>query len=112
MLFSFVNLYNKPKGGFMKKGFTLIELLVVMVVVTVLVTVALPKYKVAMEKGRGLEGFRNAAALSDGLNAFYVRQGNTYSDAYSAVNAWDFAVDISGITDSKFFNCSLSSGSR
>jgi prepilin-type N-terminal cleavage/methylation domain-containing protein len=42
----------------MKKGFTLIELLIVMVVVAVLVTVTAPKYKVAMEKGRGLEGIQ------------------------------------------------------
>ena len=35
----------------MKKGFTLIELLIVMVVVTILVTVALPAYKTSMEKG-------------------------------------------------------------
>ena len=94
----------------MKKGFTLIELLVVMVVVTILVTVALPKYKVALEKSRGMEGFHNAAALSDALNTFYVRQGNTYNDSASAVALWDFAKDLSGVTSGKFFTCSLSAG--
>ena len=49
----------------MKRGFTLIELLIVMVVVSILVTVALPAYKTSMEKGRALEAMANAAAVSE-----------------------------------------------
>ncbi len=63
----------------MKKGFTLIELLIIMVIVGVLVTVALPKYKVAMERGRGLEGLANAAAVSEAANVYFVRNGNSYT---------------------------------
>ena len=65
----------------MKKGFTLIELLIVMVVVTILVTVALPAYKTSMEKGRATEGIANAAAVSEAMNAFYIRNGNSYGSA-------------------------------
>lgn len=62
----------------MKKGFTLIELLIVLVIVAVLVTVSVPKYKVAMEKTRGMEAVTNMKMLGDYLNARYVVQGNTY----------------------------------
>ena len=51
-----------------------------MVVVTILVTVALPAYKTSMEKGRATEGIANAAAVSEAMNAFYIRNGNSYGD--------------------------------
>lgn len=82
----------------MKKGFTLIELLIVMVVVGVLVTVALPTYKTALEKGRGLEGVANAAAYSEAVNAYFVKNGNSYSG-----NLANF-VRVAGITQTKNFN--------
>ena len=56
----------------MKKGFTLIELLIVMVIVGVLVTVSLPKYRASMERGRATEGINNVRAISDAVNAKYV----------------------------------------
>lgn len=62
----------------MKKGFTLIELLIVMVVVGVLVTVSLPKYRASMERGRAMEGITNLRAASDAANARYVMDGNSY----------------------------------
>lgn len=68
----------------MKKGFTLIELLVVMVMVGLLVTIALPKYKTAMEKGRAMEAIANAAAISEALNAYYVLNYNSYVNTDSA----------------------------
>ena len=88
----------------MKKGFTLIELLIVMVVVTILVTVALPAYKTSMEKGRATEGIANAAAVSEAMNAFYIRNGNSYGNESSLKtfvlgNATDGGV--AGITQRK-----------
>ncbi|MBR3604026.1 MAG: type II secretion system protein [Elusimicrobiaceae bacterium] len=89
----------------MKKGFTLVELLIVMVVVSVLATLAVSKYKVAMEKGRGLEGLHNAAAISDALNAFYIQDGNVYN--------WErvpWALDAAATTKSKYFSCEIRDG--
>ena len=62
----------------MKKAFTLIELLIVMVIVGILVTVALPKYRAAMERGRAAEGIANLKAASDWLNAKYILNDNVY----------------------------------
>ena len=62
----------------MKRGFTLIELLIVMVIVGILVTIALPKYRTAMERGRATEGLTNLKAASDWINAKYVLNGNSY----------------------------------
>lgn len=90
----------------MKKGFTLIELLIVMVVVGLLVTVALPTYKTAMEKGRGLEGVANAAAVSEAVNAYYIRNGNSYGTSSDLENFVFGSTDdggVAGITKSKYF---------
>lgn len=52
-----------------KKGFTLVELLIVMVIIGTLVTIALPKYQTALERGRALEGIRNAQYAAEYANA-------------------------------------------
>ena len=93
----------------MKKGFTLIELLVVMVVVSILVTVALPKYRTAMEKGRGLEGFANAGVLSDSANAYYVRNYNSYGTDQGKLRT--YITNVGAETTSKFFTHSNSGAS-
>ena len=64
----------------MKKGFTLVELLIVMVIVGVLVTVALPKYRASMERGRATEGITNLKAASDWINTQYILHDGTYPD--------------------------------
>ena len=92
----------------MKKGFTLIELLIVMVVVTILVTIALPSYKTAMEKGRGLEAMANMQAYMDAANVFYIKNGNSYgSDGGTIMLSFIKGKDrdgIAGTVKSKFFN--------
>ena len=91
----------------MKKGFTLVELLIVMVVVTILATLAVPKYKIAMERGRGLEGLHNAQAISDALNAFYIQDGNVYHAARHTL-----ALNASGATNGKYFDCTIAANTE
>ena len=64
----------------MKKGFTLIELLIVMVILGILVTVALPKYRASLERGRAMEGITNLRAASDAMNAKYIMNENSYTN--------------------------------
>ena len=84
----------------MKKGFTLIELLVVMVIVGILITIGMPKYKTAMERGRGLEGIANAGAISDAANAYYLQNYNTYG---SSADLTGYINRVSEAAASKFF---------
>lgn len=80
-------MYNEVSlGGTMKKGFTLIELLIVMVVLGILVTIAMPKYRASLERGRAMEGITNLRAASDALNAKYIMNENVYTDT-GVVNA-------------------------
>lgn len=92
----------------MKKGFTLVELLMVMVIVSILVTVALPAYKVSMERGRALEGMANIAAVAEAANVFYIRNGNSYGTTVSELSSFALGSNsdggTAGMTISKFFN--------
>lgn len=97
-------------GGNMKKGFTLIELLIVLVIVAVLVTVSVPKYKVAMEKTRGMEAVTNLKMLADYLNARYVIQGNTYCPSGGCSKLSGFTNDLD-LLHSTYFNRPAISGS-
>lgn len=56
----------------MNKGFTLIELLIVIIIVALLVTLSMPKYKTAMEKARAQEGITNLTLAADQANGYYL----------------------------------------
>lgn len=67
-------------GGFyMHKGFTLIEMLIVIIIVALLVSLSVPKYKTAMEKARAQEGITNLTLAADQANGFYMSHEGTYS---------------------------------
>lgn len=85
----------------MKKGFTLVELLIVMVIVGVLVTIALPKYYVAMERGRVMEAVNNLRAASEAVNAAYIMNGNSYPASASLTESGHVRGDL---TQSVYFS--------
>ncbi len=70
-----------------KQGFTLLELLIVMVIVGVLITIGLPKYQRALERGRSIEGLTNARMAADYAGAQYVLNGT-----YPTGTAWQNAI--------------------
>lgn len=84
----------------MRKGFTLVELLIVMVVVGILVTVALPKYRTSLLRGRALEGINNLRAASEAVNARYVLNEGSYIGSYPLTQQ---GVLIGDFTKSKTF---------
>lgn len=86
---------------FMKKGFTLIELLIVMVILGVLVTIALPKYRTAMEKSRGTEGMSNLTNFTAAVNARYIMDDGQYNRV-SQAQLQEFG-NTGGLTKSRFF---------
>ncbi|MCQ2410959.1 MAG: prepilin-type N-terminal cleavage/methylation domain-containing protein [Elusimicrobiaceae bacterium] len=61
----------------MKKGFTLIEVLVVVIIVTVLTTVAVPKYMRSIERSRAVEAMTNIKALNEAVYAYSVESGGS-----------------------------------
>ena len=86
----------------MKKGFTLIELLIVMVIVGILVTVALPKYHAALERGRAQAALANLKTASDLINTHYVLNNNTYTRTGVVNNDGYFSEHV-GLTKARYF---------
>lgn len=97
-------MYNKISiGGSMnRKGFTLTELLIVMVIVGVLATIAIPKYRTTLEHGRAVEGINNLKAASDAINAHYVLNENNYKN-HAAVTD-NAGVILGDFTKSVYFS--------
>jgi prepilin-type N-terminal cleavage/methylation domain-containing protein len=58
-----------------KKAFTLIELLVVVLIIVILATVALPQYRLMIEKNKLSKIISNIRTIKDGLELIYLETG-------------------------------------
>ena len=83
------------------RGFTLIELLVVVLIIAILAAVAVPKYRVAVEKSRAMQAVVSVRALSAALHVYYLEHGE-----YPNVGQ----TDLEGLNEALDLNVSLPSG--
>lgn len=58
-----------------KKGFTLIEILIVIIIITILASIALPRYISALEKARSAEAIVNIFGVKSALDSYWYEHG-------------------------------------
>jgi type IV pilus assembly protein PilE len=76
------------------KAFTLIELLVVVVIIGILAAIALPKYQLASEKARAVQGITAAKTMGEAVRRYYLINGE-YPTKFDAL---DISFNITDIT--------------
>jgi prepilin-type N-terminal cleavage/methylation domain-containing protein len=86
---------------FLKKlSFTLLELIIVLVIISILVSLAIPRYQRAAEKARASEGVRILGALREAQIRYYERWRD-FAETSDFVNSNPLDIEI---PFSKYFN--------
>jgi general secretion pathway protein G len=68
------------RGGAPRYGFTLIELLVVFVIVGLLLSIAVPRYQMSVQRSKEAVLRQNLAVAREGIDRFYADRGR-YPDS-------------------------------
>lgn len=83
----------------MKRGFTLIELLIVIAVISILISIALPRFKGMQDEGNIAKSKGELRTLQTAVESFYIHNSNTYPSTLSAVNTATPSIVTSTPTD-------------
>ena len=67
----------------MKKGFTLIELLIVIAVISILIGIALPRFRGMQEEGNIAKAKGELRTLQTAIESYYIHNNNTYPSGLS-----------------------------
>ncbi|MBI3315607.1 MAG: type II secretion system protein [Candidatus Omnitrophica bacterium] len=70
-----------------RKGFTLIELLIVIAVISILIGIALPRFKGMQDEGNIAKAKGELRTLQTALESYYIHNSNTYPTALSALTS-------------------------
>lgn len=71
----------------MRKGFTLIELLIVIAVISILISIAIPRFKGMQDEGNIAKGKGELRTLQTAVESFYIHNNNAYPVALADVAA-------------------------
>ncbi|MBU0759912.1 MAG: type II secretion system GspH family protein [Candidatus Omnitrophica bacterium] len=74
----------QKKGVVMRKGFTLIELLIVIAVISILIGIALPRFKGMQDEGNIAKAKGELKTLQVAVESYYIHNNNTYPATGSA----------------------------
>ena len=82
-----------------KKGFTLIELLIVVAVISILIGIALPRFKGMQDEGNIAKAKGELRTLQTAVESYYIHNGNAYPATGSAALQVALATAVPSIID-------------
>ena len=86
------NTFFLKKGG--AQGFTLLEILVVIIIISVLASLAMPRYFRTIDYARAMEALAHLGSIRQSLFRYYA-PNRTYAGAFlSPTSPWDTNLDI------------------
>ncbi len=71
----------------MRKAFTLIELLIVIAVISILIGIALPRFKGMQDEGNIAKAKGELRTLQSALESYYIHNSNAYPAALSSLTS-------------------------
>jgi len=99
------------KGNKMnKKGFTLIELLVTVIIISILSSVAMPRYVATLEKARSAEAIVNVGGLKSSMERYWYEQ-ISFERPYKPATLDSMDLGNPNFTVNRFYNYYFSDSS-
>lgn len=88
----------------MKRGFTLIELLIVISVISILIGIALPRFKGMQDEGNIAKAKGELRTLQTAVESYYIHNNNAYPAAISGTNLTGQTPQIVAVLPTDPFN--------